>query len=477
MRLKSPQPWSHLRNLPTPWTNLPKDPPFARASSRAKPLPSPSPSASPRSGRSRRQTPPSRPRRRQARQGRGQGRRPPSRSSALEKAPSRTTSRRRRWRTSSASTPRSRKRPKTSLKRTCPRNSDAITGCLSISDPAHRGHRAPFGGVAQAFGQGRRRRPLGLRPEHGRGGGINTFDRDFALSLVSSEQEALSEIDGAIKRIRNGTYGICEITREADREGTPARGPVHPLLGRGPEGDREKPLPEPHPGGHLRRAGRGGRQAHGGRRRGRRIADRRPDSDVTTDAPSPAAPPSPASRGARVPLAASDRRLGFRLGPGGEGLDRRIRLPFGTYGRESGAMAVIPDFFYIVHVGNTGAAWSQFSGRSSLLAALAFATLIAIFFGGAPWASATGDPGVLRPPLRGRCWATCRPAAARPRDRLHRPPFRQLRLPHLQRGRFRNLRRRLPLPAAIAPPPRLTAPLTPRWRSARGSVRAHFSAR
>ncbi len=44
------------------------------------------------------------------------------------------------------------------------------------------------------------------------GGGINTFDRDFALSLVSSEQEALSEIDGAIKRIRAGTYGICEIT-------------------------------------------------------------------------------------------------------------------------------------------------------------------------------------------------------------------------------------------------------------------------
>jgi RNA polymerase-binding transcription factor DksA len=44
------------------------------------------------------------------------------------------------------------------------------------------------------------------------GGGINTFDRDFALSLVSSEQEALSEIDGAIKRIKNGTYGVCEIT-------------------------------------------------------------------------------------------------------------------------------------------------------------------------------------------------------------------------------------------------------------------------
>jgi RNA polymerase-binding transcription factor DksA len=43
-------------------------------------------------------------------------------------------------------------------------------------------------------------------------GGINTFDRDFVLSLVSSEQEALSEIDSAIKRIHDGTYGICEAT-------------------------------------------------------------------------------------------------------------------------------------------------------------------------------------------------------------------------------------------------------------------------
>ena len=43
-------------------------------------------------------------------------------------------------------------------------------------------------------------------------GGINTFDRDFVLSLVSSEQEALSEIDSAIKRIREGTYGTCEVT-------------------------------------------------------------------------------------------------------------------------------------------------------------------------------------------------------------------------------------------------------------------------
>ncbi|MNC89376.1 General stress protein 16O [compost metagenome] len=42
--------------------------------------------------------------------------------------------------------------------------------------------------------------------------GTDTFDRDFALSLVSSEQEALSEIEAAIKRISDGTYGICELT-------------------------------------------------------------------------------------------------------------------------------------------------------------------------------------------------------------------------------------------------------------------------
>jgi RNA polymerase-binding transcription factor DksA len=48
--------------------------------------------------------------------------------------------------------------------------------------------------------------------QHMADAGTDTFDRDFALSLVSSEQEALSEIDAAIKRIRDGTFGICEIT-------------------------------------------------------------------------------------------------------------------------------------------------------------------------------------------------------------------------------------------------------------------------
>jgi signal peptidase II len=56
-------------------------------------------------------------------------------------------------------------------------------------------------------------------------------------------------------------------------------------------------------------------------------------------------------------------------------------LPFPTYGEGSGARTVIRGFCYVVHVGNTGAAWSLFSGRSVFLAALAAATLVGIFVG------------------------------------------------------------------------------------------------
>ena len=42
--------------------------------------------------------------------------------------------------------------------------------------------------------------------------GTDNFDRDFALSLLSSDQDALYEIDAALKRIEKNTYGICELT-------------------------------------------------------------------------------------------------------------------------------------------------------------------------------------------------------------------------------------------------------------------------
>ncbi|MCB1277493.1 TraR/DksA C4-type zinc finger protein [Prosthecobacter sp.] len=42
--------------------------------------------------------------------------------------------------------------------------------------------------------------------------GSDAYDRDFALSLLGKEQDALYEINEALKRIETGTYGVCEGT-------------------------------------------------------------------------------------------------------------------------------------------------------------------------------------------------------------------------------------------------------------------------
>lgn len=44
--------------------------------------------------------------------------------------------------------------------------------------------------------------------------GSDAYDRDFALSLLSQEQDALYEIEEALKRIDAGTYGVCEMSGE-----------------------------------------------------------------------------------------------------------------------------------------------------------------------------------------------------------------------------------------------------------------------
>ncbi len=44
--------------------------------------------------------------------------------------------------------------------------------------------------------------------------GTDNFDREFAASLLSSEQDVLYEIDEAIRRVDAGTYGVCEATGE-----------------------------------------------------------------------------------------------------------------------------------------------------------------------------------------------------------------------------------------------------------------------
>ena len=59
---------------------------------------------------------------------------------------------------------------------------------------------APEGSEASGSGQ------------HTGDAGSDAYDRDFALSVLAKEQDALYEIEQALRRVQTGTYGICEIS-------------------------------------------------------------------------------------------------------------------------------------------------------------------------------------------------------------------------------------------------------------------------
>jgi len=44
--------------------------------------------------------------------------------------------------------------------------------------------------------------------------GSDAYDRDYALSILAKEQDALYEIERAIHRIETGSYGICQMSGE-----------------------------------------------------------------------------------------------------------------------------------------------------------------------------------------------------------------------------------------------------------------------
>jgi RNA polymerase-binding transcription factor DksA len=50
--------------------------------------------------------------------------------------------------------------------------------------------------------------------QHQADAGSDAYEKDFALSLLSQEQDALYEIEEALKRIEMGTYGICEMSNK-----------------------------------------------------------------------------------------------------------------------------------------------------------------------------------------------------------------------------------------------------------------------
>lgn len=48
--------------------------------------------------------------------------------------------------------------------------------------------------------------------------GTDNFDREFALSLVSNEQDALYEIEEALKRLETGSFGVCQMCEKLIRK-------------------------------------------------------------------------------------------------------------------------------------------------------------------------------------------------------------------------------------------------------------------
>jgi len=48
-------------------------------------------------------------------------------------------------------------------------------------------------------------------PNHMAELGSGNFEQELTFSLLGSEKDALDEIDGALKRIADGSYGRCEI--------------------------------------------------------------------------------------------------------------------------------------------------------------------------------------------------------------------------------------------------------------------------
>ena len=53
---------------------------------------------------------------------------------------------------------------------------------------------------------------LSSMPIHMADIGTDNYEQEFALGLMDSERKLLREIDDALQRIEQGTYGICEGT-------------------------------------------------------------------------------------------------------------------------------------------------------------------------------------------------------------------------------------------------------------------------
>lgn len=99
-------------------------------------------------------------------------------------------------------------------------SADVLTGFLAVP-PIKAKWRKHYKRLTDLLEQLRRRQgalnqeALEEQPNfatHMADAGTDTYDRDLALGLLSAEQDAVYEIEEALARIRDGTYGTCELT-------------------------------------------------------------------------------------------------------------------------------------------------------------------------------------------------------------------------------------------------------------------------
>ncbi len=55
--------------------------------------------------------------------------------------------------------------------------------------------------------------------------GSDAWDLDFSLQLVKNDQEVLGEISAGLKKIKSGTFGLCEYCLEQGKPETRSRIP------------------------------------------------------------------------------------------------------------------------------------------------------------------------------------------------------------------------------------------------------------
>jgi DnaK suppressor protein len=99
-----------------------------------------------------------------------------------------------------------------------------LAGLLAVqrADTLRRlaGLEREFCGIVESFGPG------GVDDEHDPEGATIAFERQHVAALISQAHEQLARIDMAVRRLAQGSYGICE---RCARPIAPARLAARPM--------------------------------------------------------------------------------------------------------------------------------------------------------------------------------------------------------------------------------------------------------